>query len=685
MDEAILALEDFYKVFNVERYNLELRDLHKVHKEQIDALKVKKTKEPKDAEALAIKQEKELRILEAEFKDSHLGYAPRYFNKHSVEYQPTLKELALRRTTEGKNAITAKNIEQRKVVKQTLYQAMVDSPYTLALKKHSPEAYSKHLDSLEETVNTMFSNLMSSEGNQILRDITAQTTTGRPSKFAGRSDIARRIDVDETQIGNYTFNDWSSVTQGYAHEYGHKLSMREATGVSSLKDFTDNYMVPLTKSLENDPSITATERNRILKDVLAVVETGFGSRQFRKNEGYIADYLGVLRSWTNAAFSPGFGAATLPEIGPVAASGGRELLSQMLPAIRQTIRDYRKVGYDENSGDFFKAMGIGGNIQNSLVASRMDDGTLNSFNTAASISRRLEDGGRKVANWGYHTGGFHAITSTFKYASVSAFQMKTHRIGTDILNGKPLKEGNSKYYARMGLTPEDMIAISKQPLKDKNGDANYSMVGWEPKLKSKMTGAMQRASDEAVLEPSAYDLPGVMTRGDTMSGLVNTVLQYSRFPIAAYNSLLRNGLSDRDARQGASAILSFSVAAGYLMLREDYEISVGSKRKSEARYNMDSPSGMSNLVKDAFGRTGQSAYFTKAVSSGASLLDQEDPLTGYTMKPGDVLQGPSLGTLNKVRQTAVGVIGKEPEDLLGIVPVIGRNPILGPLLESAFK
>lgn len=635
--------------------------------------------------AFNAKQEKELSDLEVLFKDGHLGYFPRYFNADSFTFTQSLAQRAaqkIRRNPSDKDFIV-KNKEHKATLRGKLILALQNSPTAKSLSKYDPIAYREYMDSVEGVADSMIDNVGLAKTQNELRDLTTMTSTGQSNKLRSKSDIGRRIDVDESFIRDYTHSDWATVTQAYSYDMGHKLSMRESLGVSNMEEFTEKFMDPILSGLGKSGKYSRTELKEITANLETVFQTGVGTRALRKDDGAVQDYMRAVMSMSNAVFSSGFGVTTLPEAGPVTAAGGFKIYEQTIPMIKQVLRDYSKKGYDENTADFLKGIGIAGNIQNSVIESRVAEGTFHAFDQGASLVQKLEQGGRKVANVGYHAGMFHSLTSFFKYSAAGGFQARTHRLGQKLLDGGTLGAGNIKYFSRQGLTLDDMKAISQQPLKDKDGNPNYKMEGWDATLREKTITAMRRASDEAVLEPTSLDLPRISTRGDTTSSGFNMFFQYTRFPLAAYNMLVRNGYDDMDAKHTASLMTASAIAVTSLLLQEEYAVATGSKKDYERRYyditgNLD----YNRIFVDMSNKLGQFTVVGKGLDIGSALTGKENPASGYTNKVGTTMQGPALSIAGQVHDIATGEPGTAYSNLLNLVPVISRHPITRPFMED---
>jgi hypothetical protein len=355
------------------------------------------------------------------------------------------------------------------------------------------------------------------------------------------------------------------------------------------------------------------------------------------------------------------------------------MIRTLLPAMKQVIREYRNKGFDENSMDSIRGMGIGGNIQNSLMANRLDDGTFYAFHKKAAFDRRWAEGAKWTANKGYHLGGFHGITSFWKYTAAGSFQAKLNRIGTRLANGgKPLSKSEEKYFGRLGMDSDTLIRIAKMPMRDKDGNQNFNMTDWDDDLKELTMDSMNRATNESVLEPSGYDMPRFMTEGDDTGALSAIFLQYQRFPLAAYNMYIKNGMSDRDAKIYASFATSFAVLSTALFVKEESEVAMGILKESDRRYNLFSKSeriasdSWARLGVDVMNKTPAMSMLPKYLSVGQAVTRQEQlGPDGFLLSPGQTAAPVVWSTIGRLWEIGADSIedGEFPVRALKLTPL----------------
>lgn len=658
IDDAVAEVQDYYQVYNREIYALDRRDLLKKQGDELDDV----AERDGDMDSLMDKHDVQLQELDDFYKDKHLGYSPRYWNQEALENDPKASE--------------------------KLTKALLKSPYAQALKANNPKDYKEFIKEIPAIVANMRKKIKDSDMENNLRDISASRVGGGGDKASGKSEISRRIDVDELMVQDLIQTDWTTVTQAYNHDLGHKLAFRESLGVRNWKEFDEEYMTAIKDDLSKS-GLNAAQRKRAEEDIKVVVEEALGVRGLIKKDNHVQRIKRVILDTTNAIFSPGFGLTSLAEAGPVFTNGGRDIISQIWPSIKQVAGEYRKKGYDPDSMDALKGYGIGAGIQNSLVASRLEDGTFYAFNKKATLDRRWAEGAKKVSNVGYHLGLFHGITSFYKYSSAGAFQAKVYRIGTRLANGgKPLSNSEEKFFARMGMDTDTLMDISRQPFKDKDGNQNYNMSGWDDDAQEKMWDSMNRATNESVLEPSGYDMPRITSGGDDIGAVSSMFLQYNRYPLAAYNMYIKNGMSDRDGKILASAATSFTILASTLYAQQESEVALGIRTEENRRYLHDddgnlTSEGMAQLGVDTFGKMPQSTMLPRMISTGLAITGQEQlGPDGFVLAPGQTMQGVGGSTLGRIWQTILDAFEEEeaPVALLNITPV-ARHPLLSGFID----
>ena len=653
IDQAVLEVQDYYKVYNTNIHSLDREALLKKQGEELDDVAAKDG----DIEALMDKHDQELLDLDEFYKGRHLGYSPRYWNKEALDGDP-------------------KAVEK-------LTRALLRSPYAQSLKTHDPKGYKEFIKEIPAIVKNMRKKINDADMENNLRDISGARAGGQGDKAKGKSEISRRIDVDELTVQDLVQTDWTTVTQAYNHDLGHKLAVREALDIKNWDEFEELYMPGIKESLSKS-NLSPDAQRRAEDDVKVIVQEALGLRGLIKKDNHIQRAKRVILDTTNAIFSPGFGLTTLLEAGPVMTHAGRDMINVIMPSIKQVIGDYRAKGFDEDSMDAIKGMGIAGNIQNSLVSSRLEDGTFYAFNKKATFDRRWSEGAKWLGNKGYHLGGFHGVTSFWKYTAAGSFQAKLHRVGSRLADGgKPLSKSETKYFARMGMDEDTLIRISKMPMKDKDGNQNFNMSGWDEDLQELTFDSMNRATNESVLEPSGYDMPRITSGGDDIGAVSAIFMQYQRFPLAAYNMYIKNGMSDRDAKIMASLATTFVAGALVLYIKEESEVAMGLLKKNDRRYNIFSDNervaseAKARLGVDVMNKAPAMTMVPKFLSMGQAFTRQEQlGPDDYLLKPGQTAEPVSLGVASKIWGYSADAIedGEYPTKLLKLTPV-GRHPL----------
>jgi hypothetical protein len=647
IDKGVGEIQEYYKVYNTNIHSLDRRDLLKKQAGELEDVA-----DPKKVEEITARHEQELLDLDDFYNERHLGYSPRYWNREAISRDP-------------------KYIDK-------LTKALLNSPYARALKQHNPKDYKEFISEIPDIILNMRNKIRDTDMENNLRDISGSRAGGQGDKVKGKSEISRRIDVDELEVQDLVQSDWTTVTQAYNHDLGHKLSVREALGIKNWDEFEELYMPGVKESLSKS-NLSDEARSEAENNIKALVQEALGTRGLIKNDNFGQRARRVVVDTMNAIFSPGFGLTTLAEAGPVTAHAGRDMIRTLLPAMKQVIREYRNKGFDENSMDSIRGMGIGGNIQNSLMANRLDDGTFYAFHKKAAFDRRWAEGAKWTANKGYHLGGFHGITSFWKYTAAGSFQAKLNRIGTRLANGgKPLSKSEEKYFGRLGMDSDTLIRIAKMPMRDKDGNQNFNMTDWDDDLKELTMDSMNRATNESVLEPSGYDMPRFMTEGDDTGALSAIFLQYQRFPLAAYNMYIKNGMSDRDAKIFASSATSFAVLSTALFVKEESEVAMGILKESDRRYNLFSKSeriasdSWARLGVDVMNKTPAVSMLPKYLSVGQAVTRQEQlGPDGFLLSPGQTAAPVVWSTIGRLWEIGADSIedGEFPVRALKLTPL----------------
>lgn len=638
--KAVKLTQNFYKDYNGKRLEL-------------DKAAVKRKE--KNADKLVEKEAK----LDADYKDRHLSYFTRYWSPDAISENV---DVSIELITEG----------------------MMKSKELEAYRLYDTETYEQMIKDIPEMAKSMVYGIKENIDGSKLQDSTLRKYA-KPDVLQATSMKARKLDVDDNVVAGLLRSDISEVTHAYSHDMGHKLGVKEAFEVSSLKEFEETVLTPLKTKIAKDKTLDSSDVSRIINDIDTLTETMLGTREIVSNpRGSMQTFKRAIMNGNNALYSAGFGELVLAEIGTTWKVGGMDAIKSIGPAIKKVVKDYRKKGYStediENIQDALDGIPLSTSIVHSNIERRMGDGSLYKFQEK-DVSSKAVEGLGKIANVGFHIGGMNFMTTSLQYAAAMGIRKRIERLGDKLSEGGKLSKSELGFFSRMGLDENDFLEIAKQPRKDKDGNYNSVMEGWSEEVKERVISAQWRGAKEAVIMESPYALPNVMTStNDVVNSIVNIVSQYTKHPIMSYNYLLKNGLNDRDARSVAAAGFSFSLLATSLYIREQIFMELGILDSTDAKYDLDDDEGIEALAYDVISKVPQFSYIPRVMEFGAANTNMEIPGNTFQQDPVSSVIGPVGGLVKKVTDVTKGVgMAIEDEEL---DPIVGPTLKLVPVLNS---
>jgi hypothetical protein len=590
----------------------------------------------------------DLANLNARYKDGELGYSPRYW-------------LADEMAREGDHV-------------EIIGEAILNGPQAKLLEKKDPEAYEELVDSIDEVAESIIGKVRDSKDVNANRDIAGlrPEAKSKGNTFRAKSETARTADVDENLVDNLIQRHWNDVTMAYVHDMSHKLSTREALGVRTSTEFYEKYLVDLNKSLRR-AGLTEDEITSVSDDLRDMAKESLGTRSKLKAPNDVEQRVKrAFMDFNNMRLGMGFLKAQLSEMGPATKVAGVRYFKELGPALAKTMKDYRGGVFDETDLDVFKALGMGSTLQKSGMSSRFEDGRV-----TGGQSGLLHKG----ANASMHAGGMMALLNASRLAVPKGYMFRVHRIATRMAEGdKTLSAAETKQFARWGLAPEDFLKISQQKLKHEDGTRNLSLEGWPEDVKELFQRSIIRATREAILDPTGYDIPKRMS--DVNDAQVPMITQYLRFPTASYNTLYRNGMADHDARTVAALGVSLASVALYDYGIDKAEVYLGFKDESD--YETDSKGNLTDegaelLMTKSMLYNPFSSSFGKVLDIlGAGTQQSLPGSEGYVRSLPAVLAGPSGGTAGNFLEFLYGVAADREFNKAGqsLIPG-GSLPIMG--------
>lgn len=671
--QAVEESNSFYKVFNDKRYMLAERKLAKETSEKVEKAKVRYADDPvkleeslKDIDTHHKASQKDLKY---EYEDAHLAYNPIYYDK---------------------NIFSRATPEELKAYRSKIKDALLNGPKMKSLKKYgTPDEVKAYVDTLDEVADRMTTNIRTANTHNLLRDVGADLKSGSGDVTRAKSENYRQVSINEEDVLELTNDEMFALTQRYGWDTGHKLSVREIFDVDNADEWHDKVIQDVsTEILDNQYNIKGMSGNTAVQYFQGVLESALGIRGVASPDDGAETVFKTMRNVNNSLYGAGFMPIQLTEIPLTVRKRGYEFIKQIIPGMARTFKDYSKQGFKEGDIDDINGIIIGNNIQQTLIASRVDDGMMH-YNPTENVVNRVEQGSAWLADKAFHLGGFSGLLNTMNYASIGAGISKTMRVATRLKEGGKLSTVEVREFARHGLSEEDLYKIADQP-GTIDGKLNYSMKGWDPVVAAKVEEYLHYSNYEAILHPTHYSQPLSLTSGK--SGLMNTIGQYLKIPLESHNRLYKNNMNDSDYYGHAAMFSTVGLMGALLYSKELYSIAVGAKESYEAKYQIDHPNPMIReeatlaLLSDTLTSSLAPTYFTKPIEMMSSFVGKELPGREYTFSVGSAVGGPSLGQLESIGRS----IKKTHEDeevgqWTKKIPILGKHWLLGPPLEAFGK
>ena len=663
--QAVDEIQAFYKLYNDDIWRLDKLDIDDAFTATIAKL-TKKLDGLTDEKAIA-KLESKIDKVEAQYK---------------VDTSELDKTMASRQDSYGPRYWSAAFIgEDIEASTAAIIKGLLNGPHAKALKKYDPEGYEKYAKDIPAIAEKMVVKISTAEDVGALRDIAGLPLQGSgSSKFGAKSNRQRKVDVDELELGDLVNTNWNSTMMAYSYDMGRKLSTREALGVKNPKEFLEKYLLGLQTEITKS-NLSALQKKNALADVKDMVDEALGIRGRSSDPQAIAQqFKRTLMNVNNAYFGLGFAPAQMGEAGPAIKASGAEFFKQLSPGFKKAWGEYRRKGFDEDDIDALNGINIGGMIQKQEAAARFEDGNTQAYNRGEAVTtgQKIDSGLHWAASKSMTFGGMPLILTGSKYATAGAYMVRVHRIANKMSNeGYVLSRSEANYFSRNGLTPEDFLKISKQPLYDDAGNQNYNLSGWTDEAAESMNRSTMRATDEAILNPSGYDLPKFMTKVNDIAGPMLT--QYLRFPVASYNQLLKNGMSDKDARSLVAVLVSYAGYGMTIYLQEQLLVATGAIDQSDAKYDIATEEGRANVAVKATSYNPALSSLGKPMEIISAITGMNYPGTDYASDPKDVLLGAGGTTAFKGIDALQGILqdGEFNRSARFLALPGDRHPILG--------
>ncbi len=428
------------------------------------------------------------------------------------------------------------------LLRERLKSAYLNSPESLALKASRYSEYEKLIDGADKNIDGFITGLM---------DSTDQITSSLDYGFGSSRNISRVLDFERSQLSGLVGEDFIASATRYAYEMPNKLSAQSTLGVSSRSQFDAKYTNSLHKEI-NEAGYNSVKKKLIKFKLDRIVDDIFGIGRTANNpEALIQQSKKFVTSIQIIRFVANFGlvqAGEIPQAIKLSPSFS-QYVSNMSKGLVRTFKEYKgstgDLTPDSELFNMLQNMGQGMTLDNSMSARLgIDDLNVGKKGKPTPINSGLE----WLRNKGLHWSGMMGLLQTTRHAATLGFMQSV--LGHS-RSGIPLKKGllgggELTFYTRQGISDELLERIKGQPWTSNGRKWQYNYDKWDEDVLKDFLDSTSRASREAIANPEAIDLPKFMSNPENVIG--NQAALYLKFPTEVYNTILKNGITDRDAR-----------------------------------------------------------------------------------------------------------------------------------------
>lgn len=567
------------------------------------------------------------------------GYAPHTWNSSALHSRPRDEVVPHIEQMLKNNPIVAN--EYRLAAGDSKKTAKLDKEYKEAAEK-------KYEDALDSDIMKQFTSTPNESG------------TPRSSKL-------RKLRVDTSLYPEYFAKSAYEEMQSYAHQMSGQLAMLKHYGLQS-----DKQGGSIAHKLDELKKQFIKE-GATVKDVenwTAMMESVLGTRTLRRDSGKWTSYLGNMTpKVASALWSSGFSVLSLTEIGAIMAKHGVvNTIQAFIPAHKAHL-DIIK-GMDKNNPNlqYYINLGLSGMTLRDSRFAKFENETL--VNTKYAGEQALDD----INHFGRKITFFSHIQDTLDHIAGSAYM-------TDLLNsartGKITDAQKSKFL-RYGLTVDDIAKIKNAEMIKKDGKViDYNFHNWTDKdLGNKVYHSLRNAVEDTIVRTDGTRIHRAQSDvNDTIKGML---LQYTMFPMAAYERLLVN-FDEVTSRTLAGAAASFALSYGMQELSDAAAVQAGVK---DRRADVDT------LAVKAFLNTPFSSIFPSIYDAAATVAGLTTS-KGYTPREGALPNSAGMVAVESIVRNMGKGVGKLMEgeyadsfaNMSKVFPIANNIP----LLNIAFK
>ena len=530
------------------------------------------------------------------------------------------------------------------------------------------EASGTELTKLEKEIKKQAEGLVTKAFNDDLRwrytDDEVATVTN--------SSKLRTLQMDRTLYTEYFSDNLQETVLSYLDKMAGKITMKkfynlQTDGGGSLGSKLNNLYTKWGSEGASEKSV---------ENMRAIFESVLGTRKIPSNPHTFDNFAArISKKVATAIYGAGFSLYSLAEVGSIVAKFGIvPTIKEFIPAHSRMLNLMKTLGQDDPLLHYFNNAGIGVMWLRDMKASRFETESLMRYQSKGEqVLDNLNYLGRKVSF-------FNHIQDTLDFMAGGAYLTHLQLLSNKVVNGKSISKQDLSRLNRYGVSKDMLKKIATENIEyhpNSNMIKDWNFLNWKDKnLARDIQNSLQAAVHDTIVRTDGTRVH--RWQSDVDSPIKQMFLQYTQFPMAAYERLTAN-LDEMSARTavGAIAAMGISYAAQDLMDAALVQAGVKDKMASEE-----------DLAIKAFTKTQFSTIFPTIYDYIATMTGMKTT-SGYQPTQGGLPSSAGVSTINKLLKLASsspedfleGDYKKATADLAGVLPILNSLP----LLNIAFK
>ena len=561
------------------------------------------------------------------------GYAPHTWNNSAIRSRPRDEVITHIEEMLKNNPIVA--YEYRMAAGDAKKIAKLDKEYTTAAEK-------KYEDAIDSDIMKQFQ--------------SSPTESGTP-----RSSRLRKLRVDTSLHPEYFARSVYEEMQSYGRQMAGQLAMLKHFGLQSDKQGSIMHKLEeLKKQFIKEGATTKDVENWT-----AMMESILGTRTLRRDNGKWTSYLGTMTpKVASALWSAGFSVLSLTEVGAIIAKNGiGNTIKAFIPAHQAHLNIIRGMDAKDPNLQYYLDLGLAGMTLRDSRFAKFENETL--VNTKYAGEQALDD----INHFGRKITFFSHIQDTLDHMAGAAYMSD---LLSSVKSGK-MTESQKNRFMRYGLKEDDIVKLQKAEM-IKSGDKviDYNFHNWsDQELAKRVYNSLRNSVEDTIVRTDGTRIHRAQSDvNDTIKGML---LQYTMFPMAAYERLLVN-FDEVTSRTLAGAMASFTLSYG---MQELYDAALVQSGVKDRRADIDT------IAVKAFLNTPFSSIFPSiydAAATAAGVMTSK----GYQPREGALPNSAGLVAVESILKNMGKGVGNlmegEYEDMFAnmskVLPILNNIPLL---------